>query len=81
MTFVAFMTSNRGRMMRVLVGIALMSVGLFSRKSTAGAVLALIALLPIAGGILDFCLAGVLLGYPFRGTEARERLAQERHSQ
>lgn len=79
MTFVAFMTSNRGRMMRVLFGIALMSVGLFSLKNTAGAILALIALLPIAGGVLDFCLAGVLLGYPFRGTEARELLTQERH--
>lgn len=79
MTFVTFMTSNRGRIMRVVAGIILMSMGLVVIKDTLGAVLALIALVPIAGGVFDFCLAGVLMGYPFRGAEAREQLAQERH--
>jgi len=81
MTFVTFMTSNQGRMMRVIAGIVLMSIGLFVIKDTLGTILALIALVPIAGGVLDFCVAGVLMGYPFSGAKAREQLAQERHSQ
>lgn len=81
MTFIAFMTSNRGRMMRVVAGIVLMSMGLVVVKDTLGTILALIALVPIAGGILDFCLVGVLMGYPFRGAVARERLGQTRRRQ
>ncbi len=79
MTFVTFMTSNQGRMMRVIAGIVLMSIGLFVIKDTLGTVLALIALIPIAGGVLDFCVAGVLMGYPFSGAKAREQLAQKQH--
>lgn len=80
MTFITFMTSNRGRMMRVVAGIILMSLGFVVVKDTLGAVVALIALVPIAGGVFDFCLAGVLMGYPFRGAKARELLAQEQHT-
>ncbi|MBZ0307723.1 MAG: DUF2892 domain-containing protein [Anaerolineae bacterium] len=80
MAFVTLMTSNRGRMVRVVVGIILMSIGLTVIKDTAGTVLALIALIPIAGGMLDFCLVGVVMGYPFRGTKAREQLARERQA-
>ncbi len=78
MTFVTFMTSNRGRMMRVVVGIVLVSIGSFVVKDTLGTVLALIGLVPIAGGVLDFCVAGVMMGYPFSGAKAREQLAQQR---
>ena len=81
MTFVTFMTSNQGRIMRIIAGIVLMSIGLFVIKDTLGTILALIALIPIAGGALDFCVAGFIMGYPFRGAKAREQLAQERHSQ
>ncbi|MCC6896872.1 MAG: DUF2892 domain-containing protein [Anaerolineae bacterium] len=81
MTFVTFMTSNQGRMMRVIAGIILMSIGLFVIKDTPGTILALIALVPIAGGVLDFCVAGVMMGYPFRGAKAREQLAREQHGQ
>ncbi len=79
MTFVTFMTSNQGRMMRVIAGIVLASIGLFVIKDTLGTVLALIALVPIAGGVLDFCVAGFMLGYPFRGAKAREQLEQKQH--
>ncbi len=79
MTFVTFMTSSQGRIMRVIAGIVLMSIGLFVIKDTLGTILALIALVPIAGGVLDFCVAGVLMGYPFRGAKAREQLAQKQH--
>lgn len=79
MPFITFMTSNRGRMMRVIAGLVLMSVGLLVVKETLGMILALIALVPIAGGLFDFCLVGVLMGYPFRGAQAREQIAQEQY--
>lgn len=81
MAFVTLMTSNRGRIIRVIAGIILMSMGLIVIKDTAGTVLALIALIPIAGGVLDFCLVGVVMGYPFRGINAREQLVRERQTQ
>ena len=40
MNFVTFMTSSRGRMMRVIAGIVLMSIGLLVVKDTLGTVLA-----------------------------------------
>ncbi|MAU12917.1 MAG: hypothetical protein CL607_24060 [Anaerolineaceae bacterium] len=79
MPFITFMTSNRGRMMRVIAGLVLMSVGLLVVKETLGMLLALIALVPIAGGLFDFCLVGILMGYPFRGAQAREQIAQEQY--
>jgi len=79
MPFITFMTSNRGRMMRVIAGLVLMSVGLLVVKETLGMLLALIALGPIAGGLFDFCLVGILMGYPFRGAQAREQIAQEQY--
>ena len=80
MNFVTFMTSSRGRMMRIIAGLVLMSIGLLVVKDTLGTVLALFALIPIAGGVLDFCVAGFLMGYPFRGAQAREQLARQRRS-
>ena len=79
MPFITFMTSNRGRMMRVIAGLVLMSMGLLVAKETLGLILALIALVPIAGGLFDFCLVGVLMGYSFRGAQAREQIAQEQY--
>lgn len=77
MTFVKFMTSPQGRMMRVIMGIVLMSVGLLLVKDTLGIILALLAIVPIAGGLLDFCVAGLALGYPFSGKNARKRILAE----
>jgi hypothetical protein len=77
MAFVKLMTSSRGRALRVIMGIILMSVGLLVVKDTLGAVLALIAVVPIAGGLFDFCLAGGIMGYPLSGTKAREQLARQ----
>lgn len=77
MTFVAFMTSKQGRAVRVIMGIILMSVGLLVVQDIPGIVLAVIAVVPIAGGLLDFCVAGFMMGYPFRGDKAREQLTRE----
>lgn len=80
MAFVTFMTGNTGRMLRIIAGIILMTVGVLVVKDTLGTVLAVVALIPLAGGVLDFCIVGAVLGYPFRGAAAREQLARKRQS-
>ena len=69
--FVRFMTSPTGRVGRVLLGLILISVGLFVVQGTTGNVMALAALVPIAGGLFDFCLIAFVLGYPLSGSKAR----------
>ena len=75
MQFVKFMISIRGRMARVIAGLIILSLGVFVVQGALGVVLAIVALVPIAGGLFDFCTAGVALGYPFKGSEARQQLA------
>lgn len=75
MNFIKFMTSNTGRAARVILGLVIMSIGLFVVRGTFGTVLAIVALVPISGGLFDFCLAGLAMGYPLNGTEARKKLA------
>ena len=80
MPFIRFMTGVKGRVARIVMGLVLLSLGLFVIEGVAGSILAVLALVPITGGLLDFCLAGLLLGYPFSGAKAREQLArEERH--
>lgn len=75
MNFIKFMTSGAGRAARVVLGLVIMSVGLFVVRGTLGTVLAIVALVPISGGLFDFCLVGLAMGYPLNGTEARKKLA------
>ncbi len=77
MRLVQFMTSPKGRMARIVMGSLLIALGLLIVKDTVGIVIALIGLIPISGGILDFCLAGYMLGYPFSGAKAREQLRRQ----
>lgn len=74
MKLVKFMTSGTGRAARVILGLAILSAGLLAVKGVPGIVMALASLVPISGGLLDFCLIGYALGYPLRGAEARKRL-------
>lgn len=78
MQFMQFMTSTMGRTARIVAGLVIISIGLFVVQGTIGTVMAVVGLVPIAGGLFDFCLAGVALGYPFDGEGAREQIAQER---
>ena len=75
MNFIKFMTSGTGRAARVVLGLVIMSVGLFVVQGTIGTVMAIVALVPISGGVFDFCLAGLAMGYPLNGAEARKKLA------
>ena len=75
MKFVKFMTSGMGRGARIVLGIVILSVGLLVVQGTHGLIMAVVALIPIAGGVFDYCLVGAALGYPFWGAEARKKLA------
>lgn len=55
MNFIKFMTSGTGRAARVVLGLVIMSVGLFVVHGTLGTILAIVALVPISGGVFDFC--------------------------
>lgn len=75
MKFVKFMTSGMGRGARIVLGLIILSVGLLVVQGTLGLIMAVVALVPIAGGVFDYCLVGAALGYPFWGAEARKKLA------
>ena len=75
MQFVKFMTSGTGRRARIVLGLVILSVGLLVVQGTPGTSMAVVALIPIAGGVFDYCLVGSAVGYPFWGVEARKKLA------
>jgi hypothetical protein len=72
--FLRFMTSPKGRTGRVIMGLAILALGMFTVEGTAGRVMTIAGLVPIAGGLFDFCLAGALLGYPLSGANVRRML-------
>ena len=74
MKIVKFMTSGMGRGARIVMGVIMMMVGLLVVQGTVGTIMAVVALIPIAGGLFDFCLLGFALGYPLKGGEARKKL-------
>jgi len=61
MAFANFMAGTAGRALRALAGIALITAGLIT-GGTAGTILAVVGLLPLAAGVFGFCLLGPLLG-------------------
>lgn len=69
--FVTFMASGTGRIVRIVAGIALILVGLLVVKETAGIVIAIIGVLPLAAGVFDFCVFAPLFGAPLSGSKIR----------
>ncbi|MFY9781204.1 MAG: DUF2892 domain-containing protein [Candidatus Baltobacteraceae bacterium] len=73
MPIAKFMSSPAGRTARVVAGAALIAWG-FSLHSSAGYLLMVVGLLPLATGAFDVCLLGPLFGVPLRGQDARRML-------
>lgn len=69
--FVRWMASPAGRILRVVVGVALIGYGLWGLGGTAGVILAIVGAVPLLAGLLDVCVFGPLFGNPFRGKEIR----------
>jgi len=63
--FARFINSRTGRVVRLIGGIALMSLG-YLLDSTTGIVLMVAGLVPLAAGAFNWCVISALLGGPLR---------------
>ena len=73
MGFAKFMSSGMGRGLRIVVGLALIVLGLFSMGGTGGIILAVVGAVPLVAGAMDVCLFAPLFGGPLKGAEARAK--------
>jgi hypothetical protein len=64
-----FMATSTGRLIRIVLGLALIVIGLWGIGDTAGWIIAIIGLVPLAAGAANVCLIAPLLGEPLRGTD------------
>lgn len=71
MGFCRFMATGVGRGARVLAGLALIAWGLLGIGGTGGVILAAVGLLPLAAGLVNFCMVAPLLGCSFSGRDVQ----------
>lgn len=74
-----FLASSAGRWTRAIAGLVIVAAGLWFLNGTAGYVIAVIGLVPLAAGLFDFCLFAPLFGLPFSGPALRAEI--ERRTQ
>lgn len=70
-SFVHFMASATGRLLRIVAGAALIAWGLISMTGSNGYIVAAIGALPILTGIFNICVIAPLLGAPISGWKTR----------
>ncbi len=68
---ISFLASPAGRLVRIVAGIALVAWGLFGIGSTTGLIVAIVGLVPLVAGLLDFCVFAPLFGAPLSGPKIR----------
>ena len=73
MGFAKFMSNSLGRGLRIVVGLALIAIGLLSVGGAGGLILAIVGAVPLLAGIFDVCLFAPLFGGPLKGAEARAK--------
>ena len=73
MGFAKFMSNSLGRGLRIVVGLALIAIGLLSVGGAGGLILAVVGAAPLLAGIFDVCLFAPLFGGPLKGAEARAK--------
>ncbi len=73
MGFSKFMSGGLGRGLRIIAGLALIVIGLFSVSGTGGLILAVVGAVPLMAGIFDVCLFAPLFGGPLKGADARAK--------
>lgn len=69
MEFVRFLATPAGRILRIVLGIAIIWIGLAWVDKPLGYVLEAVGLIPIITGILNISLIGPLLGAPLKGSD------------
>ncbi len=65
--FVTFMQSTTGRILRSVVGIALIALGLLAVQGFWGIVFAVVGLVPLIAGLGGVCLLAPLFGFTLKG--------------
>ncbi len=73
MAFAKFMAGPIGRGVRILAGVLIMLLGLVVVQGTGGIILAVIGVLPILAGAMNFCLIAPIIGAPFSGNAALQK--------
>jgi len=71
-SFVTFMQSMTGRILRIVVGVALIAIGLLVVKDIWRIVLAVVGLVPLIAGLGGICLVAPFFGFTLKG---RQKLA------
>ena len=69
--FIKFMASTSGRIVRIAAGIALIAWGLLGLGGMPGIIIAVVGLLPLLAGLVDFCVFAPLFGAPLSGPKIR----------
>jgi hypothetical protein len=65
--FARFINSPVGRVLRVVVGVALIAWGVTKSGSSTGIILIVVGLVPLLAGSFNLCLISALLGGPMNG--------------
>lgn len=68
---VGFLASGNGRIVRVAAGVLLIAWGFLGLHGLTGAIIAVIGLVPLVAGVLDFCVFAPLFGAPLSGAKIR----------
>jgi len=80
MSFIYFMASVPGRIIRFLAGAILILFGLLYVGGTGGTILAVVGLAPLLAGTFDICLLAPLFKLPLSGRRIREQHERAAHS-
>ncbi len=72
MQLIKFLASSTGRWVRIIAGVVLIVLGLLVVKDTGGLIVAVVGLVPLVAGVLDFCVFAPLFGASVSGKSIRE---------
>ncbi|MGD8278048.1 MAG: DUF2892 domain-containing protein [Gemmatimonadota bacterium] len=70
--YAQFVNNPAGRLARIIVGAGLIAWGYVVGETGTGITLMVIGLVPLAAGIMDWCLISALLGGPLSGSRIRK---------
>ncbi len=71
--FARFINSMTGRIARIVVGLGLIGWGYSQTPHSAGIILMILGLVPLAAGVFNLCLVSALLGGPISGARTAPR--------
>ena len=69
MGFARFMASPLGRGGRIVIGLALIALGVGIVGGVAGWIIAIAGLLPLTLGVINGCILAPILKVPFKGSD------------